>query len=368
VTTAEHRQALRDVWTAFVDGDFRQYSPLYARIGAAVAQDDELLDFVADAPPESHLPLSLLAAVHYLVLAEPASALGRVYAGEADVADAPRLFAELCRERRDDIARLLESRRIQTNEVGRSAVLALGLAAAEQRVGAIGTLVDAGASAGLNLRYDAYALDYGRLGTRGTPDADVTIACHVDGLDCVPEQLPTPRRRVGVDRTPIDLAVADNARWLLACIWPDTGRLARARASIEAARADPPTLVRGDLSDPLDPIADRLDGAVVVMSSLAVSYLDADGRRQLVDNLRARAADRPVAWVALEPAGVAPGTEDPGPAPVDVGTTPALLTLTVFPDDARATVLGWAHPHGGQLHWVGRQISSVGAAGDPRRR
>lgn len=354
MTTAEHRRALREVWTAFVQGDFRQYSPLYAAIGAEVAQDDELLDLVAEAPPESHLPLSLLAAVHYLVLGDPDSALGRIYRGEAASADAPALFRDVCRERRVDVAQLLDTRRIQTNEVGRSPLLALGLAAAARRLGGIGTLVDAGASAGLNLRYDAYALDYGPLGTLGNAASDVRVECQVDGVEALPVELPDPGRRIGVDRNPIDLTDDDNARWLLACIWPDTGRLPRARAAIDATRADPPTLVHGELTDPLAALPADVEGPIVMMSSLAVSYLDHDGRRTLVDNLRAHRA--PVAWIALEPVGVAPGTDDPGAAPVDVGTTPVLLTLTTFPDDESATILGWAHPHGGLLHWTGPSL------------
>jgi hypothetical protein len=352
VTSAEHRDALRELWLGFVRDDARDYSPLYAAIGTAVAHDDDVLDLIADAPPSSHLPIALLAAVHYVVLGEPSSELARIYAGERPAAQAAPLFLDLVHERRDEIAHLLATRRIQTNEIGRTCALALGLAAAEAALGPIDLLVDAGTSAGMNLRYDAYHLDYGSLGSLGDPTSSVRVESTVTGLDRLPATTPTATRRVGIDRSPIDLTDDDQAWWLLACVWPDTGRLPRTQAAIDAARQDPPNLAIGDLVDPLASLsADDLagDDAIVVMSSLAVAYVDAEQRAQMLDNLRAAAQDRPVAWVSLEPIGTAP--LEAGEPPVDLGTTPGVLALTIA-KTGESTLLAWAHPHGGAIHWT----------------
>ena len=354
MTTDEHRAALRELWLGFVRDDARDYSPLYAAIGRAVAADDDVLDLIADAPPSSHLPIALLAATHYLVLGEPSSRLGQIYAGEADPTDAASLFIDLVRDRRDEVAHLLATRRIQTNEIGRTCALALGLAAAESAVGPIALLVDAGTSAGMNLRYDSYHLDYGPLGVLGDPTSAVQVKSTVTGLEQLPKHTPRPARRIGIDRAPIDLTDDDNARWLLACVWPDTGRLQRTAAAIDAARNDPPQLIVGELVDPLATLtADDMagDGAIVVMSSLAVGYLTIEDRATMLDNLRAASAHRPVAWVSLEPVGTAPLRDVDTEPPVDVGTTPAVLGLTV-PADGDGKLLAWAHPHGGAIHWV----------------
>ena len=66
------------------DSSCRGYSPLYDRICRTVAESDEVLDLVAEAPPPSHNPVLLLAAVHYLVLGGIDHPLAAVYAGDSD--------------------------------------------------------------------------------------------------------------------------------------------------------------------------------------------------------------------------------------------------------------------------------------------
>jgi Uncharacterized protein conserved in bacteria (DUF2332) len=59
-----HHDALADIWIYIADTSCRGYSPLYDRICRAVAESDAVLDMVAEAPPEGHNPVLLLAAVH----------------------------------------------------------------------------------------------------------------------------------------------------------------------------------------------------------------------------------------------------------------------------------------------------------------
>ena len=110
------------VWEWFADTSCRGYSPLYERICRAVARDDELLAMVREAPPEAHQPMVLLAAVHYLLLDGLDHPLAAMYAGRSD-ADAAALFRELCFEHRTALLELMQTRRTQTNECGRSAVI-----------------------------------------------------------------------------------------------------------------------------------------------------------------------------------------------------------------------------------------------------
>ena len=193
----------------------------------------------------------LLGVVHYLLLGGLDHPLAAVYAGESD-ADPGPLFRDLCLTHRAEVLALMETRRTQTNECGRSAVIGPALTWTARNVGAPLALLDVGTSAGLNLGCDRYFLDYGAAGTTGPPDSDVRIECAVTGGDPpIAPRLPAIVARVGLDRSPIDLTDEVDARWLLACIWPDTGRLERTSAAIRDAQRHPPTIRRGDMVDDL---------------------------------------------------------------------------------------------------------------------
>jgi hypothetical protein len=160
----------------------RTTSPLYERISLAVAGDHELLDLVRAAPPSAHLPPALLAAVHYLILEGSTHPLADVYAGRSD-ADPGPLFLDFFRSRQPDVMAILAVRHIQTNECGRSAVIGPGLTWLASQLEGPYSLVDVGASAGLNLLCDRYRMAYGTHGTTGPIDAAVQISCRVVGGD-----------------------------------------------------------------------------------------------------------------------------------------------------------------------------------------
>ena len=80
----------------------------------------------ASLPPNSHLPLALFAAVHYLLLDGLDHPLAEVYAGRSDADPAP-LFIEVCRTHWDEIESVLATRHVQTNDCGRSALIGPGL-------------------------------------------------------------------------------------------------------------------------------------------------------------------------------------------------------------------------------------------------
>src|SRR5438552_1850865 len=86
---------LAALWEQFADTSCRAYSPLYDRISRTVARDEDLLALVREAPPRSHQPLLLLAAVHFLLLNGLDHPLTDVYANRSD-ADPGPLFREVC--------------------------------------------------------------------------------------------------------------------------------------------------------------------------------------------------------------------------------------------------------------------------------
>ena len=352
---------LSQAWRRFADEECGTYSPLYAAISGSVAGDREVLALVATAPPSGQQPNVLLAAVHDLLLRGDAHPLADVYAGRTDPGRAPALFRDLCLSRREEIGRMLARRHTQTNEPGRSALLAVGLTAAVAMVGEPIGLLDVGCSAGLNLLIDRYRFEYPPAAERqglGPAGSPVTIACELRGPAPVPVRLPTIAARLGVDRAPIDLADADDARWLLACVWPDTGRLARTAAAIDLARRHRPPVIAGDMVDDLDAALDTFDPdlPVVVVTTSACGYLDIDQRRAFSDILRRRAIRRAraghpsVAWLSTD----TPGVVEALPAttgPVDAGA--AVMGLVTF--DTGMPVgrrLAYCHPHGAWLRWT----------------
>ena len=139
---------------------------------------------------------------------------------------------------------------MQTNEVGRSALIGPALTWAASRLPLPFRLVDVGSSAGLNMLCDRYLLDYGEHGTTGDPAAAVRVECTVlGGRPPIAPRLPEIGSRVGIDLDPPDLRDPDDSRWLLACVWPGTNRTERTERAIATAAADPPEVLQGDAAD-----------------------------------------------------------------------------------------------------------------------
>ena len=353
-------RGLAELWIWFADTACRGYSPIYDRICRAVATREDVLDMVRAAPLEAHLPNVLLAAVHYLLLGGFVHPLADVYAGDSD-ADPGPLFLDICLAQQAAIEDLLRTRRTNTNEVGRSALLGPALTDMAYRLGEPLALVDVGCSAGLNLLCDRYRLDYGRRGATGPAHAPVRITCQVVGGEPpIASLLPPIVERVGIDRDPIDVHDDDAVRWQLACVWPDTGRLERSRLAFEEARKTPPRIVPGDAVDTVGDVIDSLPIEIVpiVLTTWALAYLPRERRHAFADGLAAIGHCRPLAWISAEGAGVVDAFADVQ-APVDEdGTDASVLASIVFSEGrADAELLAFVQPHGAWLDWrhVGRR-------------
>jgi hypothetical protein len=210
-------------------------------------------------------------------------------------------------------------------------------------------LVDVGASAGINLLCDRYRLDYGRHGATGPADSPVRIMCEVTGGDPpIADRLPALARRVGIDLSPIDVSDPADARWLLACVWPDTGRAERVEASIRLTQQDPPTLVAGRATEELPSVVAGLpDGATaIVTTTWAFSYFSMEERAEFVELLRAESRRRPVVWVSADVAGVVAALGGDDSSGRDV-----LGAVLLHGGAGPAQVLAYVHPHGNWLDW-----------------
>lgn len=326
--------------------------PAYAEICARLAEHRDLAAVIAAHAPEARQPNLLFAAVHFLLLGGLRHPLADVYAGTSSAAPAP-LFEDLVLSHRSAVDDLLATRRTQTNEVGRSAVLALLLADARRRSPASPPAwIDLGTSGGLNLNGDRYRTDY-RFGDRtvvtGAVDSAVRLDCEVRSGNPPIERVPVDLGwRVGVDRAPVDVTVADEARWLRACLWPGRAeRHDRLEAAIEIARRHPPSIIGADAGPGVAEALARAprESTIVMTTTWVWFYLPEATRGIVLDQLRQD--PRRVLWYSLEGRGV---VAELGLG-AEVGVDESIVGVVDFGEHEQATVLADAHPHGAWIEW-----------------
>lgn len=334
-----------------LSGRFRQHasvcsSPLYAALMLAMADDwdaggpvREVCSGWEQAPSGAVVQLRLLAGLHRIVLRGLAPELVPYYrdlGGYLAPEGAWAVAREVVASHVDELRAGLELAP-QTNEVGRAAALAVGLADAVWRTGASRVrLLEVGASAGLNLLVDRYAvhLDDGRV--LGDPGSGL----HLDGAHGSIE--PAPLRvveRRGCDLSPISAGSPDGALLLSSYVWPDHAhRFERLQAALAIARTDPPHVGTGSAGEWLErvlaeePSADEL---TVVWQSVTRMYWPADELARVQSALDGAGRRFPrLAHVAMEygPAG-----------------SGARLTVDVWRDgapDGLRTLVAAVHDHG----------------------
>jgi hypothetical protein len=349
--------ALATQFARLATEDFHGYSPLYESLTRAMADDAELLTQLLELPDPTRLPINLFAAVHYLVRRTPGP-LADIYAGAPG--DAWPLFRDLVVTRHDEIAELLTAHTIQTNEVGRCSALVPAAGVAARRFdGRELALVEIGSSAGLNLQFDRYAVQYDDGRRAGPPTSMVTLSCAVVGP--LPPPLPASgilriATREGIDLAPVDVRDTEACAWLEACLWPDVPRrLERFEAAVAIARRDPPVLHRGDAVDLLDPVLDAIpdDHVPFVFSTWALAYLDRDGRAEVHRVLAERARRRDLVLVTAEYPHVTPWVPDAPRPPTPEGKGATQLSMTVWDGGIeQARAVAWMQAHGQWIDWL----------------
>lgn len=301
-------------------------SPLYAAL-----LDATIVDVAAGGPSAfvlSRMPANLdpipdavvlryLGAVHRLVLEGGAPSLARWFPTAGGAFDPDRDGAAAGR----DLLAAVEahagelvdglSQGVQTNEVGRCASLAVGFTEVLRTFGLPLRLLELGASAGLNLRWDRWRYESGTtawgdegaairfVGNYRAPAPDVSAPLGPD--------VAVAARR-GCDRSPIDPSTEAGRRTLRSFVWPDqAGRHERLDAALAAAAEVPATVdamdaaawLEGQLADPAPGVA------TVVYHSIVWQYLPRatrDGVRAALDAASARASgESPLAWLRMEP-------------------------------------------------------------------
>ena len=329
----------------------RPHSPLTSALLHGAADElavpgpvRDLLLPLADDPPGSVPALRFAGALHRLVLERRAPALALHYPSVGGTAGVEGAWAAAREVVRDEpgLPELVR-RPVQTNEVGRSAALYGGLLHVAARTGLPVRLLEVGASAGLNLRVDAFAYEVGdrvlgdpaspvrlRQPWKGTtpPYADVVVA-----------------QRSGCDPAPLDPASTADRLTLTSYVWADqVERLERLRAALGVAERLPAPVEGLPASAFLErELAEPAPGMVtVVWHSVVWQYL-APSEREALRGLLARAGARatrraPLALLSHEPERVG-----------DRGFR-FVVALTTWPG-GQVEVLGEAQGHGPPVVW-----------------
>jgi len=315
----------------FADMECKGYSKIYYELAHAVSSDSEILSFIAAMPVVQ--PNLFFASVQLLTGPDSMPTTGS------------ELRAFLMRRGRE-VSDVMRSRRTQTNEVGRCAVLLPALPPGPL------ALLEVGASAGLCLLLDQF---YYELGSTPIGDASspVHLRCTTAGPVPLPSVVPQVVWRRGLDINPIDVHDDDAIRWLLACVYPDhRERRRRLEAAIGLARARPPIVSAGDLVDDLPAVLAEVpnDAQLVVFHSAVLNYVKRDRRQAFAGVLADASKERNIVWLSNEAPGVIREVAALVPPQSELRY---LLTRTLFTNGQRRDeLLALAHPHGADLTWL----------------
>lgn len=332
-----------------------QRSPLSARLMNAAAADLDAGGVVSrlfasvPAPPGSVPQLRLLAALHHLVLSGRAHQLAAFYpsaGGERTVrlAEAWPAAVATLEEHFAWIGQRLH-RIVQTNEPGRAAVLFGALVWLTDRRRLPISLLEIGASAGLNLLADRYCYVVGgeALGDpfspvhfeepwRPGPALDASAASR--RLQIV--------RRAGCDLSPLDPGDPEDRLTLLSYIWPDEPeRIDRMKAALALAARWPAPVATQPASEWLPAaLAGRRSGELtVIWQSILRQYLGREEWGAIEHSFRRAAeAGPPVAWLSMEP------------SDSDDHLARVSLTLRTHPGEPQRR-LAWCGDHGPPVLW-----------------
>ena len=329
-------------------------SPLYERVAVALSQSDEALRALEAMPARKRQPAMILAALHDLALAGRAPALAAAYVA-ADAGAAASAAIDTLLRMTHSVVAVAARRKPQAFETARCAVLYPAIAEAARRVGADAVgLISVGSSAGLDLHVDRVGITYGNGQALGDPSSPVQVSSSIVGGRPVPAlAMPEVVARVGIDHDPVDVASADDARWLRACLPPDQPeRIARLEAELALAASDPPLLLHGNAVEVLPDAFARVpaDALPVVTTTWALSRLAPEGRIRLLHRLQEVAVDRPVAWVSVEGVGVAPEVPTLGDRRASGHSITGLVVLDR--SGLRAAALGRCWSRNRLLSWL----------------
>jgi len=313
-----------------------------------VAEDSEILTIAARAWEKDALPNLFFSAVHFLLLKGEHHQLAAFYPSLNNNSKhydlAYPYFRSFVLEHKDEIDRIITTRFVQTNEVGRCAILVPSFElVARQAKNRPLALVEIGSSAGLTLLWDRYHYQYNKTLQCGDPNSPVQVECLLRGENRppVPNRFPEIVSRLGVDLNPVDIDDPENVQWLRALVWPEHQKRAhQLELAIRVARHAPPQIVRGDALELLPSLIKRVrdDSQLCIFHSFTLSLANGKPRERLELILAKASEKRHLFHISLE-----------WPKKSE---TPLLSLASLSNGESTEKVLARCNAHGEWLEWL----------------
>ena len=289
------------------------YSALFTDLAADYADGGRTYALLAGRslrPVHDAVPLRLAGAIHRVVLQGKDDRLARHYpsVGGKPAEDFTADFIGYMRDHLDDIESGLATQ-VQTNEVGRS-VVHLVLSHWLTTIGVDQfTLLEIGASAGLNLNFDKFYGCFGQL-RMGDPSSSLRfMGDWFSNAPDVPRVGATAITKRGCDISPIDVTQPDDEARLLSFVWPDQRlRLERLRNAIAIAKEHRPIVDQASADEWIAQQLARTSGhATLIFHSIVWQYLGTETQNRLKqvihDAGKSATTAAPLVWARMEPAG-----------------------------------------------------------------
>ncbi|GHO82050.1 DUF2332 domain-containing protein [Dictyobacter formicarum] len=324
------------------------FSPLYAMLARNISMDPDVLRLARLARADQPVPNLLLGAVHYLLLSGVQHPLAAFYPSLTSIPRRSRdlypAFRAFCQAYDEQIADIISSRIVQTNEVRRCACL-LPMFEIVAQLGRARPLaiIEIGSSAGLNLLWDQYGYRYGNTFALGTRTAALQLNCDLLGSRTppFPAEMPKVALKVGLDLQPVNVSNPDSILWLRSLIWPEHHeRVIRLQRALEIARQQRPLLMAGDALKLLPIIISNVpsDTTLCIFHSFTVNQFSLEQRQQLSSILIEASRQREVFRIAYESLSEA---EDP------------VLELYLYLQNLETKqALARASAHGNWMEWL----------------
>ncbi|MEO0765395.1 MAG: DUF2332 family protein [Pseudomonadota bacterium] len=329
----------------------RMGSPLMGRVlgiladnwDADTALGQKMAAYAGDIGPAGHsLPLRICGGLHALVLQQRDAALVDAYPpnSASDVVLEEAVLNAL--KSHEDFLLDWTHSPPQTNEVRRSAALIAMANVALSHFDRPIVLSELGASGGLNLMWDKFAVQ-AKTETLGPRDAVLMLTPDWTGA-IPPAASPQIESRLGVDLNPLNANDPGDLLRLTAYLWADQPhRLALTEAAAGVLEA------QVEKGDAINWLAARLETVPegrmhIIQHTVAWQYFPGEAQQRgtaLIEAAGARATpETPLAWMQMETDGDTTGA---------VG---AALTLRLWPGDLTLH-LGRADFHGRWINWTG---------------
>lgn len=286
---------IADRFRLFANRECKGSSELYEVLSLKIADDGELLHIATHAMHGQPIPNLMLSAVHYLLLKGKKHKLMDYYGTVVDCPRAPITvfddFKDFCMLHKEELVSILQSKRVQTNEVRRCSYLYPAFCYIYEKAKRPLALIEIGTSAGLQLFWDQFSYTYQSNEVYGNEQAELNICSEIRGdrLPLLLKNSPPVTVRIGVDLHVNDLNKQDDYLWIKSLIWPDhVERLALFEKAARCVKRYAYTLIEGDGVEMLTELVSQIprDSVVCIFHTHVANQIPKENKITLEDCIR----------------------------------------------------------------------------------